>query len=334
MKMKAKKTLSVLLTLSLFFTITVCGLLTISPQSCSAAPAIGMTRNISLGGGVSGGTFAVLGAGMAKILSDHINGLSVTCEGTSGSVEACKLIGEHELAFTLSASDAFYNASKGQLGFKGNKIDNIRLVMGGYDAPFHVIVRAESPYRRIADLKGKRITCSAGNTAEYQLPIIMAAHGISRNEYTTVPLTQAEGAAALKDGNVDAIIQTTGIGSSGYVDLTTTTACRFLSIDEDIIKAINKEYPYMTRSVITAGSYRLQTEEFPTVTTTNFLIADANTQEEIVYAATKVLHLYQSELADIHPMGAQFTPKFTIENLIIELHPGAERYYREIGILK
>lgn len=306
-----------------------------SAQTSEPSDKIGVSSKsiIALGGGVSGGTFAMLGAGMATVLSNNVENLSVTCEGTSGSVEACKLVGAGDLAFALSASDAFYTATVGTGSFEGTPIDNLRIVVGGYDAPFHVIVRADSDIQSMADLKGKRITASAGNTIQNQLPFIMEAYGYAPEDYTAVPLSQSEGADALKDGNVDCIIQTTGIGSSAYMDLTTSVECRFLALDQDKVDAIHAKLPYVTQAVIPAGSYKGQDEDILSCTTTNFLITSADVSEEMVYAVAKALNVHNEEFTEIHYLGARFTPEFTVANQVIELHPGAVKYYKEIGAM-
>lgn len=161
----------------------------------------------------------------------------------------------------------------------------------------------------------------------------MEAYGYGPDDYTAVPLSQSEGADALKDGNVDCIIQTTGIGSSAYMDLTTSINCRFLSMDEDKVAAIHEKLPYVTPAVIPAGSYKGQDEEIVSCTTVNFLISSASVDDEIVYAVCKALDMYNDEFAEIHYLGAEFTPEFTIENQIIELHPGAAQYYKELGFM-
>ena len=297
-----------------------------------AAPA--KKQNIAIGTGGTGGTYALLGAGMAKILSDNVPGLSVTTEGTSASVENTRLVSSGDLAISLCSSDAFYTASIGAGSFKGKKIDNIRIIMGGYDAPFHVMVKEGTPYKTIADLKGKKVAASPGNTAENQLPIIMEAYGMKKEDYVKVPLQQGEQADALKNGSVDAIIQTTGVGASAFKDLTTTTDIRFLSFNDAEIKAINQKYPYMVRSTIPANTYRLQTKEIPTVTTVNFLVTRKEADPTLIYNITKALHTHNKDFAQIHPLGARFTPKFTIENPVVPLHDGAIKYYKEIGAMK
>ena len=304
-----------------------------SGQTSGDAISISSKEIISLGGGVSGGTFAMLGAGMASVLTNNVGNLSVNCEGTSGSVEACKLVGAGDLAFALSASDAFYTATEGTGSFDGAPIENLRIVMGGYNAPFHIIVRADSDINSMEDLKGKRITASAGNTIENQLPFIMGAYGFGPDDYTAVPLSQSEGADALKDGNVDCIIQTTGVGTSAYMDLTTSIDCRFLAMDEEKVAAIHEELPYVVQEIIPAGSYAGQDEDIITCTTTNFLICGAEVSDEMAYAVAKALHVHNDELAEIHYLGAEFTPEFTVENQIIEIHPGAAQYYKELGLM-
>ena len=340
--MKTKRIFALILTIAMALSLAVCGTKETTPSDDGQNPteqtdpnkiSISSKKIISLGGGVSGGTFAMLGAGMASVITNHVENLSVNCEGTSGSVEACKLVGAGDLAFALSASDAFYTATVGTGSFEGAPVDGLRIVMGGYSAPFHVIVRADSDINSLADLKGKRITASAGNTIQNQLPFIMEAYGYGPDDYTAVPLSQSEGADALKDGNVDCIIQTTGIGSSAYMDLTTSINCRFLSMDEDKVAAIHEKLPYVTPAVIPAGSYKGQDEEIVSCTTVNFLISSASVDDEIVYAVCKALDMYNDEFAEIHYLGAEFTPEFTIENQIIELHPGAAQYYKELGLM-
>lgn len=344
--MKAKKLCALLLSFALISSLAACGEKTNSPssnpapgtssssgQSSSDTISISSKQIISLGGGVSGGTFAMLGAGMATVITSNVENLSVNCEGTSGSVEACKLVGSGDLAFALSASDAFYTATVGTGSFEGAALDNLRIAMGGYNAPFHIIVRADSDIYSMQDLKGKRITASAGNTIQNQLPFIMEAYGYGSDDYTAVPLSQSEGADALKDGNVDCIIQTTGIGTSAYMDLTTSIDCRFLSMDQDKVDAIHEKLPYVVQEVIPAGSYKGQDEEMLSCTTTNFLICGAEVPDEVVYAVVKALHTHNSEFSDIHYLGAEFTPEFTVANQVIELHPGAVQYYKELGLM-
>lgn len=344
--MKAKKLCAVILTLAILCSLAACGEKPNSTGSNSApggssgsGPNSGDTisisskKIISLGGGVSGGTFAMLGAGMASVITNNVENLSVNCEGTSGSVEACKLVGSGDLAFALSASDAFYTATVGTGSFESAPIDGLRIAIGGYNAPFHIIVRADSNIYSMQDLKGKRITASAGNTIQNQLPFIMEAYGFGPDDYTAVPLSQSEGADALKDGNVDCIIQTTGIGTSAYMDLTTSVDCRFLSMDQDKVDAIHEKLPYVVQETIPAGSYKGQDEEILSCTTTNFLICGADVPDEMVYAVVKALHVHNNEFSDIHYLGAAFTPEFTVANQVIELHPGAVQYYRELGLM-
>lgn len=340
--MKTKRIFALILTVAMALSLVACGTKETASDNSgdtgteAADPnkiSISSKKIISLGGGVSGGTFAMLGAGMATVISSNVENLSVNCEGTSGSVEACKLVGAGDMAFALSASDAFYTATVGTGSFEGAPVEGLRIVMGGYSAPFHIIVRADSDIQSMEDLQGKRITASAGNTIQNQLPFIMEAYGYGPDDYTAVPLSQSEGADALKDGNVDCIIQTTGIGSSAYMDLTTSIDCRFLTMSEEAVAAIHEKLPYVTREVIPAGSYKGQDEEIVSCTTVNFLISSVDVDDEMVYAVCKALDLHNDEFAEIHYLGAEFTPEFTVANQVIELHPGAVQYYKELGLM-
>lgn len=153
--MKTKRIFALILTIAMALSLAACGTKETTPSDDGQNPteqtdpnkiSISSKKIISLGGGVSGGTFAMLGAGMASVITNHVENLSVNCEGTSGSVEACKLVGAGDLAFALSASDAFYTATVGTGSFEGAPVDGLRIVMGGYSA------RSMSSFARIPTL--------------------------------------------------------------------------------------------------------------------------------------------------------------------------------------
>lgn len=286
---------------------------------------------VTIATGGSGGTFYAVGAGMAQVINRYIPNVSASAEATGGSNENARLLGRRDVEFGIISTDALYFAYTGQREFE-TALDNLRLVVLGYGAPYHIIVLENSGIERIEDLRGKRIASYPGNTSEFQTPVLLEAYGITRADYVTVPLLPAEQVTALRDGTVDAIITTIGVPNASFSDLATTHNVRFLSVSPDKQQAVSSRHPYYIPGVIPGGSYRGQDEDVPTLDGPVALVTHKDVPEELVYNVLKVLTEHIDELAQIHPSAAEFDVKKMANEPLIPLHPGAERYLRELGI--
>lgn len=287
---------------------------------------------VTIATGGTGGTYYPVGAAMSKILNNKVEGISTNAESTGGSVANCRLLGEKKVEFGFSATDALYAAYFSEREFE-KSYKNLRLLFVGYGAPFHVLVGKKSNMKEIVDLKGKKVASYPGNTSEFQVPSILSVYGISRDDYTTVPLRPSEQVQAYRDGAVDVIFSTLGTPNSAIMDLTTTHDMRFLPIKgEEADQAIEK-YPFFPKDVIEKGIYPGLDHDVQTLATKIVLITHKDVSDKLITAFMDVIANSQEELGQIHKAAATFKPEKIVDSVYIPLHPAAEKWYQSKGIL-
>ncbi|MEW6663558.1 MAG: TAXI family TRAP transporter solute-binding subunit [Bacillota bacterium] len=300
----------------------------------SKAPAAGSAKYVSLAGGMTGGTYNVLSSGMSQVISKHVPGLSVTAEVTSGSTENMKSLTRGDLDLGFATVDSAYYARLGEREFTDK--GDIEMVMAGYDMWNHVFVRKDSGIKSIEELKGKTIGSNPGVQAQYYTPSILQAYGLKAGDYKLRFLSHVELADALRDKNIDAILQLGGVPTAPYTDLATTTDLVALPIDSVHLKELQKVAPYFERAILKAGSYRGIDQDVEGVSVRVGVFARKNVDKAVVYDMVKAIFEHTDELKQIHPLGATFTA----ENLaaaakegLVPIHEGAIQYLKERGLL-
>ena len=138
---------------------------------------------------------------------------------------------------------------------------------------------------------------------------------------------------ALNDGTVDAGVHITSYPLAAISDLAATKGLRLLSLPEDKIAGIAEKYPYFSKMIISGGAYQGIDEDVVTIGTLNTLICRADLDEEFVYNFVKTVCESTDDLGAIHPKAAEFNKDNTLVGAVIPIHPGAEKYYKEIGIM-
>lgn len=290
---------------------------------------VASTSDIFIGGGPNSGVFYIVGAAMASVINDNSTTLVANVESTGASAENVLLTNAGDTDFGFTSSDILYCSSHGEREYaNGKKYENLQLAMVGYSAPFHIIVRAESNIQSVSDLKGKKIAANTGITSSYQAPAILAAYGITSDDYTSLPLSPADCCTALQDGTADAIIINLGVPAAQITDLSTNIDVRFLDLSTGRDK-ICTDNPYFFEDIIPAGSYKGQDKDINTVTLRIMLAVNKDVPEETVYEFCNIIYNHKEDLGMIHPSAAEFTPEMTKENIMIDLHPGAQRWLDE-----
>jgi TRAP transporter TAXI family solute receptor len=310
-------------------TILVCAL--IATLSIGVGMASAKTY-VTIATGGTGGTFYSVGAAMAKVLNSKVKDISVSAESTGASVANCRLLGAKKVEFGLVATDALYAAYFGKREFK-EPIKNLRLLLVGYSAPFHVLVGANSGISSIKELKGKRVASYPGSTSEFQVPAILSVYGITRKDYTTVPLLPSEQVQAYRDGSVDCIFTTLGVPNSSITDLTTTHKMRFLPIEGQYADKAVKEYPFFPEDVIKAGTYKGLDHDVQTLATRIVIVTRKDVSDKLITTFMNVISGNLVELRQIHKAAASFTPEMIKNSIYIPLHPAAEKWYKQKGLV-
>ena len=297
------------------------------------------TRFVSIGTSGAGGTYSIIGSAMAKVINQHDPSIKVSVEATPGGGDGnIRLLGKEAITFGIAFSASAFDAYRGEGLFKENKLENIRTVLTGLELQCHIIVLANSGIKSVADLKGKKIVANSAANALTYVPQTLAAYGLKKGDYKISPMATNECVQALKDGHVDSII-TYAIGpASAFMDLALTRDVCFLSVADDKIESMIKEYPYYQKAIMKSGYYPKQEQDVtvPALTSRIYTYSKANAQ--LVYDVVKVLLGNSKELAEIHRAAGAFDlqnqkPLLT-GTVIPPLHPGVVRYYKEKGLLK
>ncbi len=305
-----------------------------------AAPpskAGGSQQFLSVGGGTTGGAFFIVAAAMATVLEKNVPGLKVTAESTMASTENARRLGRGELDLGLVAADVAYYAAQGTREFAkdGRKYDNLRVLMRGYSSPLQMFTLADSNIKTVEDMRGKRVYVLTGTTIQAHLPAALKAFGITNKDYKETAASTEAIVDAVREGQADVGISSGGAPLVAVTDLTTRHDVRFLPVPPEKAALIHKENAWYVPGVIKAGLYRGLTQDVPTVEVPIFLIARKDLDTDLVYRMTKALVEHNADLKSIYPLAADFTAEQSTKDApTVPFHPGAERYYKERGLLK
>lgn len=287
-----------------------------------------------LTGGTSGVYYPV-GVALSQVYSTGIDGSKTSVQATKASVENLNLLqaGRGELGFSLA--DSVDDAWKGvaDAGFKA-PLTKLRAIAGTYPNYIQIVASAESGIKTLADLKGKRISVGAAKSGtELNARAIFKAAGLSYEDMGKVEfLPFAESVELIKNRQLDATLQSSGLGMAAIRDLSSVMPLNFIGVPAEVVAKIGS--PAYQARVIPAGTYDGQSEDVPTVAITNILVTHEKVSDEVAYQMTKLMFDNLGRLASSHSAAKDIQLQTATENLPIPLHPGAERFYREAGVLK
>jgi TRAP transporter TAXI family solute receptor len=286
---------------------------------------------ITIGTASTGGTFYIIGGGVANLLNKYLPNVEAVAKVTPGSsAENIPALTKKRIELAFNTSDQAYYGYHGGAMYK-EAYPDIRIVMSTYSGPLHFIVLAKSGITSCKQLEGKKIAMGArGSTQEKMALAVLDAYGVK--EYNPYRLTIAETINALRDGTVDAGNPPAGVPIASVMDLASTHDIRILPIEEEPLAKILKENPYWSREVIPANSYRGQTEDVPSFAYYTVITTHKDVDEDLLYNITKLLIEKNDELAKVHPVGKHFNLQNATKGVVTPFHPGAKRYFAEHGI--
>ncbi len=286
-----------------------------------------------IGSASMGGNFFPLGSALAQMINEKIDNLNASAQATGGSAENCTFLGQKEVELALVQSAPLREAYEGIRGFEGRPVENMRGITAIYFNEFHVMVRNDRGIEKIEDLKGKKVGVGpVAGGIEINTNMILAAHGITPDDYTAIYGTRNEAVEGLKTGEIDCHVYATGIGSAQVTDAMLSGKVKILPLSNDKIEALTADNPEFGSSVVPAGTYKNQDEEIPTIAGSSLLVAREDISEEIVYEITKSIFENIDYLQTFHNYFAQTKPETATIGMATPLHPGAEKYFKEMGI--
>ena len=302
----------------------------------AAAPlalAAGTFVNVLTGG--TSGVYYPLGVALANVIGKAMPNVKTSVQATKASVENLNLLqaGRGEIAFTLG--DSLSDAWKGNAdaGFK-QPLKKLRGIAAIYPNYIQVVARADSGIKTLADLKGKNVSVGAPKSGtELNARTIFAAAGLTYKDLGKVEyLPFGESVELMKNRQLDATLQSAGLGVSSLRDLATSVDIVVVTIPADVIKKTND--PAYLPATIPANTYRGQTTDIATAAVQNYLVTYDGVSNDTVYGMTKALWTNLDQLVAAHSAAKAIELKSALAGMPIPLHPGAEKYYKEVGVLK
>jgi hypothetical protein len=311
----------------------VVALMAFSPALLGAQSATAQDFINVLTGGTSG-VYYPLGVALSEIYASGIAGSRTQVQATKASVENLNLLskGSGEIAFALGDSVALAWEGAADAGFPA-PLKNLRAIAAIYPNYIQVVAETSTGATTLADLKGKSLSVGApASGTELNARAIFGAAGMKYEDMSRIEyLPFAESSELIKNGQIQATLQSAGLGVASITDLATTHDITVIGIPAEVVAAVGA--PYIP-AVIPAGTYRGQDADVPTAAIGNILVTSEAVSEETVYQMTKLIFDNLDRLKAAHSAAGAITLENALTGLSIPLHPGAERYYREVGLIK
>ena len=288
--------------------------------------------NILTGG--TSGVYYPLGVAIGKIYSDKIPNVKTQVQATKASVENLILLqqGRGELAFALG--DSLKAAWEGdeEAGFK-SKLDKLRTLGAIYPNYIQIVATSDSGIKTLADLKGKSLSVGAPKSGtELNSRAILAAAGMTYKNIGKVEyLPFAESVDLMKNRQLNATLQSAGLGVASLKDLSTSTEITVVSVPKAVVDKIG---PPFVPAMIPANTYTGQDKDVPTAAVVNYLVTSSAVSDDLAYQMTRLIFESLPELVDAHAAGKEIRLETAAAGSPVPLHPGAIRYYREKGVMK
>ncbi|GAA5087667.1 TAXI family TRAP transporter solute-binding subunit [Paenalcaligenes hermetiae] len=289
--------------------------------------------NVLTGG--QSGVYYPLGVALSQLYAQKIPGVKAIAQVTKASAENMNLLqaGRGELAWALA--DSVSDAWKGnaEAGFT-KKLDKLRGLSATYNNYIQIVANAEAGIQSLEDLKGKRISVGAARSGtELNARAIFKAAGLSYDDFSKVEyLPFGESVELMKNRQLDATLQSAGLGVASIRDLATAVKIVVVPVPHEVVEKVG-DAAYQP-AVIPANTYAGQTEDLPTAAIPNFLVTHSGVSDELAYEMTKVLYENLDVLQSSHNAAKAIRIENAVNGMPVPIHPGAERYYKEKGIMQ
>ncbi|MCX5824714.1 MAG: TAXI family TRAP transporter solute-binding subunit [Deltaproteobacteria bacterium] len=293
--------------------------------------------------GGTGGLYYPLGGLLAQALTDRVPEVVATGQAGNASVANCNLIKDHQIESAFVQNNVAFNAYNGKAEFDGKQVKNLRGIASLYPESIQIVARADSGIKSLKDIRGKRlIPGDRGSGTLLDAQNIISGYGMTNKDFASVDWLGFSGAAQrLQDKQADVTFITAGWPTAAIVELAMSTEIVLVPIEEDIIKNLTKTFPFYSRIVVPKDTYKGMKTDVATITVMAQWVVDEQVPEDLVYKLTRALWEKSKDglsgadvLAKVHAKGKDVQLKTALSGMAIPLHPGAAKYYREIGLIK
>lgn len=297
---------------------------------------------VTIGTGGITGVYYPTGGAICKMINDKRDtyGIRCTVEATGGSVFNINAVLSGDLEFGIAQSDRQYQAVKGEAEWKdkGPQKD-LRAVFSLHPEAVTLVAAEDAGIKTVADLKGKRVNIGNPGSGQLQNSIdILESFGINwEKDLKAEQAKAAEAPGLLQDGRIDAFFYTVGHPSGAIKEATAGhRKVRFVPVEGAPVEAMIKKYPYYAKAVIPIAMYEgaANKEDVPTVGVKATIVTSSKTPDDVVYAIVKEIFDNLEGFKALHPAYGVLTKQNMLEGLSAPFHPGADKYFKETGLLK
>jgi uncharacterized protein len=297
--------------------------------------ALAQRQFLSIGGGFVGGTFNVFASGMGDYLSQQFPNLNITVEGSAGSAENIRRMQAGEMEMAIAFAGDAYLAHEGLEEFDDGPYDAIRAVGFLYGAVSQLVTLEGSGIRTFEDLAGKRIALgSAGSGTHLSIERLLRQAGMF-DRITPVFVAGQAASDQLKDGQIDAYHALLGVPNATLVDTTTARDAHIISTYEVALESgFFERYPFYSPFTIPGGTYRLVEDDVETWRDAGIWIVSADLDEDLVYDMTRAVYgeAGLEHMMRVTNVAREMTLENALSGIALPLHPGAARYWDEVGV--
>jgi TRAP transporter TAXI family solute receptor len=293
------------------------------------------TTLLNIASGPLGGSWHPIGGAMGQIINKHVEGVRVNVESTGGGVENVRLLGSKQVDIALTIAATALDGYRGAPPYQ-QAYSNLRTLVPSFELGYlQMVVLEESSLEWVDDIRGRRVTVGpVGHGSIPRQREIYRKIGMSFEDFTPVYLPYLESLQALGDGRVDVSIVYNAPPASIIKQFGVTNGFRLLSLHEQHLKALTQEHPYFLPVTIPKDVYGLERErDTLTAATSNAVLVRESLPDELVYQITRALFEHLDDLRAGHPSMQSFEPQTAVLGQVLPLHPGAQRYFQELGLV-
>ncbi len=266
-----------------------------------------------------------------------VDGLIASAVSSRGSVDNINAIMSGLRNSGFAQSDVAYWAYTGTGTMEGSEpATDLRTIAALFEEHIHLVALADSGINSVADLKGKRVSVDEPGSGTYvDAGLILGAFGMSFDDIQEENLKGSAATEALRNGKVDALFIVAGYPTGALVELASAADMKLVPIEGEGVEKLTSEFGFFSSSSIPADAYE-GVGEAATVAVGAQWYTHTREDEELIYNITKALWNDESRrLLDVgHAKGSTITPDTALAGIGVPLHPGAERFYKEVGLLE
>ena len=289
---------------------------------------------LSIAAGTNSGTWHPIGGAIGTLINRNIAGVRVNVEATEGGVENVRLLGTNQADIGLCIAATALNGYRGTSPYR-QSFSNLRTLISSFQLGYlHLAVLDESPLQAMEEIQGQRV--AVGPSGHGSIPRqreIYQEMGVSFEDFTPIYLPFRDALQSLGDRRLDAAVLYQALPAPSLIEFGVIHDYRLLPVEPKYQERIVSKYPYFVPAAIPGKPYGLD-QDVSTIATANVILVREEIPEEIVYQITRTILEHVDEFRSAHPSIQDFKPEMAVLGKVVPYHPGAERYFREIGLLE